>query len=208
MWSTHKKIVFACFLNLVAVLERSIAFWISIVVNSRMWSICSMLEEYSFLEWSRNPEDGSGGPVRVVDLAESDDDFDSVIDALHRDSGGHVVPQAPLTHEDEDMLESTPLGAPRVLGPEVDPIAVRRPRRLVLVQGPQVAKAEMAVTPDVEPEEGSVISMGGEEVEATISEPDIVMQEVRETRQEAYEMHFACWSPRTSRRCSRPEQTC
>ena len=89
-------------------------------------------------------------------------------DALQRDLEGDVIPGVPLVHEDEDMLNSTPSGEPRVFGPEPDPIAFRRPRRLVSVHGSQVpaAEAELVAPPDVEPEEESVISTSGEGVVA------------------------------------------
>ena len=105
---------------------------------------------------------GRGGSVRVFDPVEPDDD------ALQRDLEGGVIPGVPLAHEDEDMLDSTPSGEPRVFGPEPDPIAFRRPRRSVSVHGSQVpaAEAEFVATSDVEPEEGSVISTSGEGVVA------------------------------------------
>ena len=79
----------------------------------------------------------------MFDPVDTDDDTDSVIDALQRDLEGDAIP----TETPIDSRGST-LGAPRV-GFEPDPIAFRRPRRLVLVQGSQVEEAGTADTESV-----------------------------------------------------------
>ena len=65
------------------------------------------------------------------------------------------------------------LPVPRTV--EVESIAPRRPRRLVLVQGSH-EEVETAID-----EEGSVVSTSGEGVFETIREPDIEMPEVRDS---------------------------
>ena len=116
--------------------------------------------------------EGRDGSIRVFDPVESDDETDSVIDALQRGLEGDVIPVETLTHE--VVGSRCTLVAPRVVGSEPDPIAFRRPRRSVLAHGSQI---EMVET--VADEDGSVISTSGEGVFATVTEPDIVMPEVR-----------------------------
>ena len=89
---------------------------------------------------------------------------------LQRDVEGDGIAEVP--QEAASSHRSTPV-VPRAV--EVEGIAPRRPRRLVLVQGSH-EEVETAVD-----EEGSVVSTSGEGVFETIREPDIEMPEVRDS---------------------------
>ena len=83
-------------------------------------------------------EEGHDESVPVFDPVESDDDADSVIDALQRDLEGDVVLVAPPLPEVDESRGSTP-------------VIPRQPRRLVLVDGSQGEDVESEARSGVGP---------------------------------------------------------
>ena len=84
--------------------------------------------------------EGYDESIPVFDPVDADDDTDSVIDALQRDLEGDAIPA-------DTSLGSDFVGVQ--VGVEPNPIAVRRRRRLVLVQGPHVESVDTGSVGDV-----------------------------------------------------------